>query len=83
MVANRSTLREDLYVVYAGASETGHPILKVHLNPLVMWIWIGVWFIIAGTGIALVPNMQTVRVMAPVRATAEVVPGGRTAGAGD
>ncbi|HEY3707216.1 MAG TPA: heme lyase CcmF/NrfE family subunit, partial [Terracidiphilus sp.] len=70
MVANRSTLREDLYVVYAGSSETGHPILKVHLNPLVMWIWIGVWFIIAGTGIALVPNMQTVRVMAPVRATA-------------
>ena len=65
MVANRSTLREDLYVVYAGSSETGHPILKVHLNPLVMWIWIGVWFIIAGTGIALVPNMQTVRVMAP------------------
>jgi cytochrome c-type biogenesis protein CcmF len=82
MVANRSTLREDLYVVYAGSSETGHPILKVHLNPLVIWIWIGVWFIIAGTGIALVPNMQTVRVMAPVRAT-EAIPGGRTAGAGD
>ena len=82
MVANRSTLREDLYVVYAGSSETGHPILKVHLNPLVIWIWIGVWFIIAGTGIALVPNMQTVRVMAPVRAT-ESIPGGRTAGAGD
>jgi cytochrome c-type biogenesis protein CcmF len=83
MVANRSTLREDLYVVYAGSSETGHPILKVHLNPLIMWIWIGVWFIIAGTGIALVPNMQTVRVMAPVRATAEAISGGRTAGAGD
>jgi cytochrome c-type biogenesis protein CcmF len=82
MVANRSTLREDLYVVYAGSSETGHPILKVHLNPLVIWIWIGVWFIIAGTGIALVPNMQTVRVMAPVRVT-EALPGGRTAGAGD
>jgi cytochrome c-type biogenesis protein CcmF len=83
MVANRSTLREDLYLVYAGASETGHPIIKAHLNPLVIWIWIGVWFIIAGTGIALVPNMQTVRVMAPVRAGAEVVTGGRTAGAGD
>jgi cytochrome c-type biogenesis protein CcmF len=82
MVANRSTLREDLYVVYAGSSETGHPILKVHLNPLVIWIWIGVWLIIAGTGIALVPNMQTVRVMARVRAT-ETIPGGRTAGAGD
>ena len=83
MVANRSTLREDLYVVYAGTSEKGHPILKVHLNPLIIWIWIGVWFIIAGTGIALVPNMAAVRVMAPVRATAEAIPGGRTAGAGD
>ena len=84
MVANRSRLQEDLYLVYAGASERGNPIIKAHLNPLVMWIWIGVWFIIAGTGVALVPNMQTVRVMAPVRATAEAaVPGGRTAGAGD
>ena len=85
MVANRSTLREDLYLVYAGASEKGNPIIKAHLNPLVMWIWIGVWFIIAGTGIALVPNMQTVRVMSPVRAhaaAAEVVHSGRTAGAG-
>jgi cytochrome c-type biogenesis protein CcmF len=82
MVANRSTLREDLYVVYAGSSDSGHPILKVHLNPLVIWIWIGVWFIIAGTGIALVPNMAAVRVMSPVRAV-ETIPGGRTAGAGD
>ena len=84
MVANRSTPKEDLYLVYAGASEKGNPIIKAHLNPLVMWIWIGVWFIIAGTGIALVPNMQTVRVMAPVSsAAAEVVTSGRTAGAGD
>ncbi|HEY3930241.1 MAG TPA: cytochrome c-type biogenesis CcmF C-terminal domain-containing protein [Candidatus Koribacter sp.] len=82
MVANHSTPQEDLYVVYAGASDKGNPILKVHLNPLVMWIWIGVWFIIAGTGIALVPNMQSVRVMAPVR-DAIAVPGTHTAGAGD
>ena len=83
MVANRSTLREDLYLVYAGSSDTGHPIIKAHLNPLVIWIWIGVWFIIAGTGIALVPNMAAVRVMSPVRATADALAGGRTAGAGD
>jgi len=82
MVANRSTLREDLYLVYAGLSDKGNPIIKAHLNPLVIWIWIGVWFIIAGTGIALVPNAAAVRVMAPVRAV-ETIPGGRTAGAGD
>jgi cytochrome c-type biogenesis protein CcmF len=60
----RSTLNEDLYVVYEGLNQdNGHPILKVHLNPLVMWIWLGVWIIIAGTILALVPNAP-----APVRA---------------
>jgi hypothetical protein len=57
MVANRSTPQEDLYVVYEGQNpETGKPIIKVHLNPLVMWIWVGVWIMIAGTILALVPN---------------------------
>ena len=55
----RSTLSEDLYVVYEGINqENGHPILKAHLNPLVMWIWLGVWIIIIGTGLCLVPNAQ-------------------------
>ena len=71
-----------MYLDYAGASERGNPIIKAHLNPLVMWIWIGWWFMIVGTCIAMVPNMQTVRVMAPARVP-DVVPGGRTAGAGD
>jgi cytochrome c-type biogenesis protein CcmF len=78
MVANRSTPREDLYVVYEGQNpETGRPIIKVHLNPLVMWIWIGVWIIIAGTVVALIPNAALVRVRAPARMRAEPV------GAGD
>ena len=78
MVANRSTPQEDLYVVYEGQNqETGKPIIKVHLNPLVMWIWIGVWIIIAGTVVALIPNAVPVRVPAPARMRAEPV------GAGD
>jgi cytochrome c-type biogenesis protein CcmF len=53
----RSSLDEDLYLVYEGLNQdTGHPILKAHLNPLVMWIWLGVWIIILGTALALVPN---------------------------
>ena len=83
MVANRSTLQEDLYLVYAGSSERNNPIIKAHVNPLVMWVWIGWWFMIVGTCIAMFPNMEAVRVMSPVRATAEVMQGGRTAGAGD
>jgi len=74
-----STTNEDLYLVYEGQNEdTGRPIIKAHLNPLVMWIWVGVWIMIAGTVIALIPNAAAaVRVPAPVRVQAEPV------GAGD
>jgi cytochrome c-type biogenesis protein CcmF len=78
MVANRSTLQEDLYLVYEGQNrDTGRPIIKAHLNPLVMWIWIGVWIMIVGTVTALVPNAVPVRVPVPSRMQAEPV------GAGD
>jgi cytochrome c-type biogenesis protein CcmF len=57
IVATRSTLREDLYLVYAGLNpDTGRPIIRVHLNPLVMWIWIGVYIMGFGTLVALMPN---------------------------
>ena len=64
--AVRSTLADDLYLVYEGQNQdTGRPILKFHLNPLVMWIWMGVWIMLGGTLLCLVPNAQaTVRVPA-------------------
>jgi cytochrome c-type biogenesis protein CcmF len=63
----RSSLDEDLYLVYEGLNQdTGHPIIKAHVNPLVMWIWLGVWIIILGTALALVPNAPaSVRVREP------------------
>ncbi|MBV8050772.1 MAG: heme lyase CcmF/NrfE family subunit [Acidobacteriaceae bacterium] len=70
----RSTAGEDLYLVYEGLNQdTGRPIIKAHLNPLVMWIWVGVWIMIAGTLLALVPNSVPVRVPAPVPMHAEPV----------
>ena len=78
MVADRSTPKEDLYVVYEGLNQdTGRPIIKAHLNPLVMWVWVGVWIMIAGTITALVPNAAPARV--PVAARPEAAP----VGAGD
>ncbi len=56
----RSTFKEDLYLVYEGQNENGQPIIKAHLNPLVMWIWLGVWIILGGTVLALVPNAPAV-----------------------
>jgi len=70
----RSTVGEDLYLVYEGLNQdTGRPILKAHLNPLVMWIWVGVWIMIAGTLLALVPNAMPARVPAPAYIRAEPV----------
>jgi cytochrome c-type biogenesis protein CcmF len=71
----RSTLKEDLYLVYEGQNEKGQPIIKAHLNPLVMWIWLGVWIILGGTVLALIPNAPApVRVPVPARLVEQAAP---------
>jgi len=57
--------KEDLYLVYEGQNDKGQPVIKAHLNPMVIWIWIGAWVMIIGTGLALVEN-------APVPVTVQV-----------
>jgi cytochrome c-type biogenesis protein CcmF len=75
MVANHSTLKEDLYLVYEGLNQdTGRPIIKARINPLVLWIWIGVWIMVAGTVLAMIPN--AVRVQVAVPANVEAAPVG-------
>ena len=88
IVANRSGIREDLYLVYAGVNQdTGRPIIKAHLNPLVWWIWAGAHILLIGTLIALVPNMAPSKVVSTAReraaALAEVKNTGSPVGAGD
>ncbi|MGA2727559.1 MAG: cytochrome c-type biogenesis CcmF C-terminal domain-containing protein [Terracidiphilus sp.] len=59
MVAIHSVPGWDLYVVYEGTNpDSGQPIIKAFLNPLVGWIWAGVVFIVFGTFIALVPSLS-------------------------
>ncbi|MGA2481764.1 MAG: heme lyase CcmF/NrfE family subunit [Candidatus Acidiferrales bacterium] len=81
MVAIYSTLREDLYVVYAGRSpDTNVPVIHAYLNPLVKWIWFGGLVVVMGTLLALVPNRQPVLVLktadqpVPVKGAAQAVP---------
>jgi cytochrome c-type biogenesis protein CcmF len=58
MVANHSTAREDLYLIYAGRNQdTDQPIIKARVNPLVAWVWIGWVVIVLGTIFALFPNL--------------------------
>jgi cytochrome c-type biogenesis protein CcmF len=62
IVAIRSSLREDLYLVLAGLSpETDNPIIKAHLNPLVVWVWVGFYVLVFGTLVALLPNAPALK----------------------
>jgi cytochrome c-type biogenesis protein CcmF len=59
MVAIHSVPGWDLYVVYEGTNpDTGQPIIKAFLNPLVSWLWAGVLMMILGTLVALTPSQK-------------------------
>jgi cytochrome c-type biogenesis protein CcmF len=50
-----STLREDLYVIVAGLEPDRTAALKVYINPLVNWIWIGGFVFVIGNALLLWP----------------------------
>ena len=77
-IAQDLFLVKDLYLVYEGVNQdTGKPIIKAHLNPMVPYIWLGLVIMIFGTITALVPNAVPVKV--PVRTRVQPA----TVGAGD
>ena len=81
MVAIHSVPEWDLYVVYEGTNpDTGQPIIKAFLNPLVGWIWLGLVVMVVGTLIALVPSLTpataSLRVPAARPVTEAVLKGG-------
>jgi cytochrome c-type biogenesis protein CcmF len=82
IVALHSTAQADLYTVFEGTNpDSGLPIIKAFLNPLIAWIWIGVAIVVAGTFIALAPNLvrtpvrQRLEDLVPVGAAALGAPG--------
>jgi cytochrome c-type biogenesis protein CcmF len=71
MVAIYSTLREDLYVVYAGINpETNQPTVHAFINPLVKWVWWGGMMVVMGTIVALLPNRAAVVVLSKAKSPA-------------
>jgi cytochrome c-type biogenesis protein CcmF len=70
-VANRSTLREDLYLVL-GSYEPQQKLATIlaYVNPLVVWIWLGGLMAAIGTAIAAWPTAaeRRVEVAVPDRA---------------
>jgi cytochrome c-type biogenesis protein CcmF len=58
-VSMRRTLREDLYAVLGTVNaESKRATFKLHLNPMVSWIWVGLLILMTGTGISLWPEVS-------------------------
>ena len=74
IVALHQTPLADLYVIFEGRDpQTNLPEIKAFLNPLVIWIWIGVAIVVLGTAFALVPNATPRRRESAVPAAVPVV----------
>jgi cytochrome c-type biogenesis protein CcmF len=56
-VGIRSTLQEDLYIVYAGSvGGSEEAVYRFTLNPLVIWVWIGGVVLVIGGLITMWPS---------------------------
>ena len=56
-VGIRSTLQEDLYMVYAGSVEgTEEAVYRFNINPLVQWVWIGGVVLVLGGLVTMWPG---------------------------
>ena len=57
-VAIRSTIRDDLYVLLLGWDSDERATFQIHVNPLMMWIWIGGGIFTVGTAVAVWPRTR-------------------------
>lgn len=74
--AIRTSLRDDLYILLAGWEPQGGSVtLKMFVNPLVVWIWIGGFFLLLGTLVSTWPAAVRQSATEPVRVGREQVPG--------
>jgi cytochrome c-type biogenesis protein CcmF len=56
-VAIRSTVQEDLYIVFAGAvNGTEEAVYRFNLNPLVWWVWFGGLVLVVGGLVTMWPG---------------------------
>ncbi|MEE9498583.1 MAG: heme lyase CcmF/NrfE family subunit [Nitrospinaceae bacterium] len=57
-----STLKEDVYMILADFNpENSSATIKVYVNPMVKWMWLGGWVIAFGTMIAVWPDRLEAR----------------------
>jgi len=54
-------LREDLYVALSGLGEKGEAVVKVFVNPLQVWLWVGTVVMLLGAVIVIVPGSRAMK----------------------
>ncbi len=72
-MAVRSTVSEDLYLILAGYDNDGSASLKVIVNPLIIWLWIGWIVLVGGTIITLWPDPREERAVARIEGRERLV----------
>ncbi|MQG76232.1 MAG: heme lyase CcmF/NrfE family subunit, partial [SAR202 cluster bacterium] len=62
MAATRAGIRqtpvEDLYILASEFSEDGRALFRLHINPLIIWLWLAGPVMVFGTVVALWPERQ-------------------------
>ncbi|MEE8547408.1 MAG: heme lyase CcmF/NrfE family subunit [bacterium] len=61
-VSLRSTLMEDLYVTMPAIGKSREITLRVAVNPLILWVWIGGFVMVLGASISIIPSRKKVEV---------------------
>ena len=57
----RTGVREDIYLTLIAPPTEGRVVIRVRVNPLVVWLWIGAAVMVAGTAIAAWPEPRSRR----------------------
>ena len=57
-VAIHSTMKEDIYAIFAALTSDGKATFQIHVNPLVKWLWVGGMIMGFGTIIAMWPDAR-------------------------
>ncbi|MSQ13770.1 MAG: heme lyase CcmF/NrfE family subunit [Dehalococcoidia bacterium] len=76
----RSTPAEDLYIIASEFGQDGRALFRIHVNPLVMWMWTSGVLFVAGMLVSLWPQEAPVRVALPVKSGALAAAAKRTTG---
>jgi cytochrome c-type biogenesis protein CcmF len=70
-VRRHATFREDLYMVFAGVTDSDKTTVQVFVKPLVRWVWIGSFVVFLGTVVTLVPAKRELKLARKVEAVKE------------